>query len=204
MKMEFTSHFSYVGGGSSSSTNIYEIREGRLWAQTTTGWYLVKTGQFLLVDYKGANHTDIKLDNYYGGGYWTNNKEEIELVAKFTGSHIVSDTVREGHCIQCGSCCLSYHITLEAMDIQKWVQQKRSDILKHLDVSNLCWINLKTHEPARRCPWLRKNHKIGNHTCKIHDTKPAVCQGFPYNLSQLKLVECKGFEWRKYLTEGEN
>jgi len=91
-------------------------------------------------------------------------------------------------CQKCGKCCREIPINLCASDINRWLSQKRSDIL--MEVS---WINNYPHAgtggfyiaktafaPKQVCPFL-----VGN-LCNIWDTRPRACADFPHGHSVWK------------------
>jgi Fe-S-cluster containining protein len=126
-------------------------------------------------------------------------------------------------CQRCGACCASIkYITVCFSDVERWVAQKRPDILDALDIDRtatpmlamcgrdaiamakagadkmLQGLDVPDRERVREILYItkllesavyvsRKNNacaflekKNGLYTCKIHDTKPRVCDKFPY------------------------
>ena len=85
-------------------------------------------------------------------------------------------------CTQCGVCCRRYGMRLEAspLDIAKWRQGERQDILRHVGVQRengnvtggILWVDADG-ERLKECPFLTcENEK---YYCAIQDVKPEVC-----------------------------
>lgn len=89
-------------------------------------------------------------------------------------------------CTQCGRCCLKYGdcLTASEEDVQRWEQQERDDILAYVGLGADLWIGKLTGEEVSRCPWLRKLPGKNKYICRIHDTKPKVCKGYPVSRKQ--------------------
>lgn len=101
-------------------------------------------------------------------------------------------------CTGCGKFCLNenYMLSLSASkeDILRWEEEDREDILQYVgrigDSGDL-WISPVTGEELSRCPFLRKVRNEPRYICKIQDTKPATCRGYPYNIRQMKNDGCE-------------
>ena len=106
-------------------------------------------------------------------------------------------------CKHCGKCCQDIY-THEArfLDIERWLKEKREDIL-----SQLLWIKAddgiaiqafmwKDHETKGElrgtCPFLKK--KLDKYFCTIQDTKPHVCSNKIFTRTEAKRFGCKGYE----------
>lgn len=146
-------------------------------------------------------------------------------------------------CLRCGHCCLAAGSTLyiDQEDLNKWIKEKRKDILSLLYKTNFicddCGVEWnprdgnkcpdckKKAENARyywidknqplnlfaqlmadpRCPFLKKVRNKDEYLCKIHETKPATCRGFP-ELDKKEVTQneeeciswgCKGYpKWK--------
>ena len=110
------------------------------------------------------------------------NKKELEFLADFFKVPLVYEEkyLRRKYgkpiCIQCGNCCKHYRkVEITKEDKARWESQGRRDILRYVCRNNM---NIK------KCPFLRDNK------CSIHDTKPEMCKGFPFHMSQLRHVRC--------------
>lgn len=107
-------------------------------------------------------------------------------------------------CVQCGECCKRFPIWATDADIIRWLRSGRHDILKYFEVclsknkkvwwirgdqlteSDVLYINLDNHDiinprtgdeyQTNRCPFLKTKGKL--HFCRIHDTKPSLCEDF--------------------------
>jgi Fe-S-cluster containining protein len=95
-------------------------------------------------------------------------------------------------CKQCGKCCLKAGNCLQATqsDIDRWEEQGRDDILE-LAWSGDLWVDYE-HKEAMRCPWLRKLPSKDKYICRIHDTKPDECAGYPVSKAQALRHGCPG------------
>jgi Fe-S-cluster containining protein len=86
-------------------------------------------------------------------------------------------------CNRCGECCLKYgsSIVADSEDIVRWTNEKRWDILEHVDLLN--WRegqqgDIYPTETTSRCPFLRKDNGKPTYKCRIHDTKPKMCRDY--------------------------
>lgn len=101
-------------------------------------------------------------------------------------------------CTGCGKCCTnaSYMGSMAATreDMERWRKEGRDDILQyaaelpHLGSADL-WIHPVSGLELTRCPFVRKSGS--RYICKIHDTRPEVCRGYPYRYSQMTEIGCE-------------
>lgn len=81
-------------------------------------------------------------------------------------------------CQQCGHCCLNLSDAIATCateaDVRRWEAAGRDDILVWVDPIAVgdahvydIWINPKTGEDVRRCPWLRKVRGADRYVCRI-------------------------------------
>jgi Fe-S-cluster containining protein len=102
-------------------------------------------------------------------------------------------------CTRCGKCCTNEHYmqTLSATeaDLNRWHAEGRTDILKYADVivpgagADL-WVTSEGKELSR-CPFLRKDRKGGKYKCRIYETRPEACRGYPHSVLQMIRDECE-------------
>lgn len=108
-------------------------------------------------------------------------------------------------CRQCGHCCLNLSDAIATCaaeaDVRRWEAAGRDDILAWVDpiaVGNAhvydIWINPKTGEDVRRCPWLRKVRGADRYVCRIHELKPEHCRQYPKSRRHAVGTGCPGFE----------
>lgn len=108
------------------------------------------------------------------------------------------------HCRQCGHCCLNLHDAIATCaaeaDVRRWKAAGRNDILAWIDpiaVGNECvydlWVNPKTGEDVRRCPWLRKVTGQDRYLCRIHEFKPEHCREYPKSRRHADETGCPGY-----------
>lgn len=100
-------------------------------------------------------------------------------------------------CIQCGHCCLkfsdAYQNSVEENDYERWVAEKRQDILKYIYNGCELWVSPITGDYVYRCPWLRKMPKKKIYKCRIQNTKPKLCREYPKSKKHALQTGCKGF-----------
>lgn len=107
-------------------------------------------------------------------------------------------------CRQCGHCCINVSGAFSACateaDIERWEEAGRADILSWVDpiaAGDGCvydiWVNPKTGEDVRRCPWLRKVRAEDRYVCRIHDLKPEHCRQYPKSQRHAAETTCPGF-----------
>ncbi len=90
-------------------------------------------------------------------------------------------------CVRCGRCCQSYTQTLLASreDIQRWRDQKRWDILRHVSLQEAngslfgeIWMDPSTGKELPVCPFLKPASRGRLAFCSIHATRPRVCRDY--------------------------
>lgn len=98
-------------------------------------------------------------------------------------------------CIQCGRCC-DHERNVDTEDIQRWLVERRIDILAHVDCldKHACCAEVVNYAPCHscsratkeivaftstgRCPFVRKVSGKPYYKCRIHTTKPEECSGY--------------------------
>ena len=101
-------------------------------------------------------------------------------------------------CTGCGKCCTnaSYMGSMAATpeDMRRWRKEERDDILQyaselpHMGSADL-WIHPDSGRELTRCPFVRKSG--ARYICKIHETRPEVCRGYPYHYDQMTDIGCE-------------
>lgn len=95
-------------------------------------------------------------------------------------------SVEKQQCSSCGICCKGEHhfgLILLPGEYEKWVQEKREDILQYIEQSvygmhhAIIWKNLETGEKLDQCPFLQEIAS-SHYRCTIQDTKPKLCSMF--------------------------
>lgn len=88
-------------------------------------------------------------------------------------------------CEHCGKCCIEMgsKIFATANDINRWINENRQDILKHVFIYSFngkivggeVWFD-EYGNKLDFCPFILK---VGNKIyCKIHETKPEQCREY--------------------------
>lgn len=114
-------------------------------------------------------------------------------------------------CQQCGKCCSSDFLReVDTVDIGRWIFEQRWDILEKIlpvieemvikgkTIRTMIWnvwFDIRKYNIGscpgdyyhNRCPFLGK--KKGKYICKINDTKPLTCKGYPYKIHKMCLRE---------------
>ncbi len=91
--------------------------------------------------------------------------------------------VKRPRCSRCGECCRTPVILMvNPEDHCRWTRQGRLDILQYASAPLLpgygdLWINIDGSQGSGHCPFISKVSP-NQYICKIHHTKPAVCQEF--------------------------
>jgi len=92
--------------------------------------------------------------------------------------------------------------------VRRWEAAGREDIVAWVDpiaVGDECvydiWVNPKTGEDVRRCPWLRKVRGSDRYVCRIHDLKPEHCRKYPKSRRHAVETGCPG-NWRRETGRG--
>jgi len=89
-------------------------------------------------------------------------------------------------CSSCGACCRGerhYGLILLPGDYERWIQEKREDILCYIENSvyglhrAIIWKNANTGKYLDYCPFLQEVDN-GKYKCTIQDTKPTICKLF--------------------------
>ena len=106
-------------------------------------------------------------------------------------------------CRRCGRCCRLANELLQGdatiQDVACWIQEKRYDILEWVgaiidpdseDAMFDVWVNPRTHDFARKCPWLRKDSGTNLYTCANYDVRPAACREWPWHVAHAEKVAC--------------
>ena len=106
-------------------------------------------------------------------------------------------------CRQCGDCCnfLDYHDALTQMDVERWQQLGRQDILDWVSISCTpngkpgyrIWVEPETGEMIDRCPFLKHLPNENRWLCRIHDVKPGICREYPVSRKHGLMTGCPGF-----------
>lgn len=84
-------------------------------------------------------------------------------------------------CQRCGWCCRNVVINISHLDITRWFNQGRNDILREISFINNYphkntggfYVAKTTFNPKQPCPFLKGN------VCTIHGTKPKACGDYP-------------------------
>lgn len=129
---------------------------------------------------------------------------EIEIAEDGNNIRIFTE-MEKFECKQCGICCLTlrdvYNVECDPIDLQRWRDEARDDILKYVyilefdegDLGDL-WFSPVTRDQVTRCPWLRKMPNKNVYKCRIHETKPQHCRAFPQTKKKAIYTGCRGFE----------
>jgi Fe-S-cluster containining protein len=99
-------------------------------------------------------------------------------------------------CQRCGRCCRVpsqlVHGDATIQDIARWIGEGRYDILQWVgpiivrdseDAMFDIWVNPKTHDFVKRCPWLRRQGGSNVHECLIYNVRPTACREWPANIA---------------------
>ncbi len=114
-------------------------------------------------------------------------------------------TNMEGYvCRQCGRCCstLDYHDEISAGDVARWEAERRSDILRWVEVRKgdgpnrryRIWVDPRSGKLAVPCPFLEKDPAGPRWHCQIHAVKPEICRQYPISRKHALMTGCRGFE----------
>lgn len=109
-------------------------------------------------------------------------------------------------CRLCGQCCrsLDYRMEVTALDVARWREQGRNDILKYVAVykrpgqkeTYRIWQMPETGQFVQGCPFLYKIPDKNQVVCRIQETKPAICRQYPLTRKHAVMTGCRGFEKR--------
>lgn len=100
-------------------------------------------------------------------------------------------------CKRCGWCCRNVNINVSYSDIQRWVKERRLDILNQLSYIDHkdkkkrgFYITETVLAPKRACPFLKT--KDGLAICAIYETRPRSCREFPqaHKKDEKKFIKC--------------
>jgi len=108
-------------------------------------------------------------------------------------------------CTRCGHCCTNLEVAslpCDEEDYQRWVRQERWDILEWVNVIRVggrivlldMWMDPRTGDNPGDCPWVSWNPADGAFSCRIHDSKPKVCQDYPVSEKHARETGCRGFD----------
>jgi Fe-S-cluster containining protein len=110
-------------------------------------------------------------------------------------------------CKRCGYCCAELDVDLCDVDVDRWWAEGREDILEWVQemvfggelVGYDFSINPQTGLPTARgiCHFRRKVRGKDEYYCRIYETRPLVCRGYPYNKEFAERTGCPGFEKRE-------
>jgi len=118
---------------------------------------------------------------------------------------------RTFQCQRCGYCCLHVGSSLQATakDIERWQEERRRDILKHVDMAlGDIWLDGKGDQLGY-CPFLVREEE-DRYGCEIYETRPEQCQKYPFfeirdgsvvHINDYSLEHCPATQ--KYLTQEE-
>lgn len=98
-------------------------------------------------------------------------------------------------CNQCGKCCINYSdggLSATKDEIQYW-EIFRPLISEYVSKGNI-WMDPKTGEQLKRCPWLAKLPQEDKYSCSIYHDRPDDCKQYPVTISQMIYDECEMLE----------
>ncbi|PLX46198.1 MAG: hypothetical protein C0609_01075 [Deltaproteobacteria bacterium] len=90
------------------------------------------------------------------------------------------DLAEKQGCLLCGTCCRAFggHLRASRNDIKRWQEEKREDILKHVNRLGWLWLNPDTGSLLPKCPYIKEDGE-DRFVCAIHETKPEICRAYP-------------------------
>lgn len=100
-------------------------------------------------------------------------------------------------CTRCGKCCLNEHymmtLTATARDVARWQREGRDDILRYVAKVRPGLYDLWVDDGVElsRCPFLRKDRGAATYHCRIYETRPEACRGYPVDYAQMVNDECE-------------
>lgn len=109
-------------------------------------------------------------------------------------------------CRQCGRCCrtLDYHNEITPEDVQRWRDLGRKEILDWVGVNKVkgqptyrIWIHPASGKLASPCPFLKVHSSSNRVSCRIHESKPAICRSYPMSRKHGLMTGCPGFKKTK-------
>lgn len=107
-------------------------------------------------------------------------------------------------CRQCGQCCrnLDFHKECSPADVAYWRRLGRDDILARVGRTQppgqapiyRIWVDPRTREVEKGCPWLRYRPQTNRYECRIHDVRPQICRDYPGSRRHARMTGCPAFE----------
>jgi Fe-S-cluster containining protein len=92
-------------------------------------------------------------------------------------------------CLRCGRCCHTYFaFYVKESDLARWRNEKRKDILEHLESREAVWagdrfVSGASGFPVPACPFLqREGHRF---SCAIYETRPQTCRDYEPGSNEL-------------------
>lgn len=98
-------------------------------------------------------------------------------------------------CNQCGKCCIKYGdggLSASDSEIEFW-EIFRPHIHRYVSDGKI-WIDPKTNQPLKRCPWLIKASGENKYSCEIYYDRPDDCKYYPVNIQEMIRDECEMLE----------
>lgn len=99
------------------------------------------------------------------------------------------DEKQKNECLRCGRCCLAnFAAYVTDLDIARWKEQEREDILNILKREHGQWeggrlVSAKTGGVLQGCPfYFFDGHDF---SCAIHETRPMTCRRYEPGSSKL-------------------
>lgn len=136
-----------------------------------------------------------QLCDVYSTIFWVRT-EPVVIGRRITNTILVDTHMDHFNCTKCGHCCLNlgdaYCTSCDSGDYDRWVNEKRQDILEYIECGDL-WFSPITGDEVERCPWLRKVRNKEQYNCQINNTKPKHCREFPKSKRHALLCGCQGF-----------
>jgi len=103
----------------------------------------------------------------------------LTSLRRWLRSTVTGAEQKETRCACCGTCCAAFggHLNASREDLERWQREGREDLLSRINRLGWIWMDPQTGQPEGTCPFLGRS---GAETfCRIHDTKPAMCRGYP-------------------------
>lgn len=84
-------------------------------------------------------------------------------------------------------------LTATARDVARWRREGRNDILRYVAKVGPGFYDLWVDDGVElsRCPFLRKDRGAATYHCKIYETRPEACCGYPVDYAQMVNDECE-------------
>lgn len=102
-------------------------------------------------------------------------------------------------CNQCGKCCIKYGdggLSASDSEIEFW-EIFRPHIHSYVS-DGAIWIDPKTNQPLKRCPWLIKAPDQDKYFCEIYYDRPDDCKYYPVNIKEMIRDECEMLEAKDF------